>query len=67
MNNESCVSAPVYVMLSGGHLMQVAAEPIAAKVNIPFSAAFDYDTLPQLKTVAKELKGYLNAASCVIQ
>ena len=61
--NESCVSASVYVMLSGGHLMQVVANEIGAKVNIPFSAAFDYDTLPQLKTVAKEQKGYLNAAA----
>ena len=63
MNNEFCVSAPVYVMLSGGHLMQVVANEIGAKVNIPFSAAFDFDTLQQLTAVAKEQKGYLNAAA----
>lgn len=61
--NESCVSASVYVMLSGGHLMQVAAEPIAAKVNIPFSAGFFFDTAQQIMAVAKEQKGYLNAAA----
>ena len=63
MNNESCVSAPVYVMLSGGHLMQVAAEPIAGNVNIPFSVRFESDTEPQLTGVAKEQKRYLNAAA----
>ena len=63
MSNLCPRSAPVYVMLSGGHLMQVTAEPLRAKTHIAFSAAFDSDTLLQIKAVAREQKGYLSTAA----